>query len=92
MKFSVAYLGNRVTVLRPVDPASPMQPKTIRRRGVVIELHDGHEGARIFREILHSSGGKAMLGAAEILDEPITVSPYAAVLQRAASAAGVTLW
>ncbi len=39
VRFAVAYLGNRVTVIRPLDPASSMQPKTTRKQGVVIELH-----------------------------------------------------
>ena len=27
VRFCVAYLGNRVTVIRPLDPASPCNPK-----------------------------------------------------------------
>jgi hypothetical protein len=73
-RFAVAYLGRRVTVIRPVDPNAAMQPKTTKRRGVVIELHDGHAGARLFREILGASGGKAMLGAATSRSLPARIS------------------
>jgi hypothetical protein len=85
VRFAVAYLANRVTVIRPVDPHAPMQPKTTKRQGVVIELHsaaDEHVG--IFREIIRLSGRAPMLAAAEIFDGPFTDSPYAKVLDESA--------
>jgi hypothetical protein len=81
-KFAVAYLGNRVTTTRPLDPASSMQPKTVRRKGVVIELHGDDAHLRFFLEILRSSGGKSMLGPVEPLTEPFE-GPYSNVLERA---------
>ena len=80
-RFCVAYLAKRVTVIRPL--ATTMQPSTTRQRGVVIELHSAEAQARIFREIVHC-GGKALLGAPETLDEPITASPYFDLLPRGA--------
>ena len=82
-KFAVAYSANRVTVTRPIDP-NVMQPKTtVRRKGVVIELHDSDSNhARYFLEILRSSGGRAMLGPVEPLVEPFD-GPYTDVLARA---------
>ena len=91
-RFCVAYLGNRVTVIRPVDPNSPMQPKTTRRKGVVIELHGATEYVQMFREIIRPPRGKPVLAAPDTLDASATASPYGAVLQRAASVARVTLW
>jgi hypothetical protein len=64
VKFCVAYLARRVTVIKPLDPKSSMRPSTTKRRGVVIELHSAEAQARIFREIVHS-GGKSLLGAPE---------------------------
>ena len=82
VRFGVAYLGRLVTA--PVNPnATTMQPKTKKRRGVVIELHDGDGGARMFREIVHLPARAPMLGAAEPFDEPITASPYFDLLARA---------
>ena len=81
VKFCVAYLARRVTVIKPLDPKSSMRPSTTKRRGVVIELHSAEAQARIFREIVHS-GGKSLLGAPETLDEPITASPYFDLLPR----------
>ena len=60
------------------------KPSTTKRQGVCIELHGDNEPVGIFREILRSSGGKAMLGPAETLDGSFTDSPYAKVLQLAA--------
>jgi hypothetical protein len=48
--FAVAYLGNRVTVIRPIDPNAAMQPKETRRQGVIIELHGDNEQVSMFRE------------------------------------------
>ena len=82
MRFAVAYLDNRVTVIRPVDPESTMEPKTTRLRGVVIELHGAGEYLRVFREIIHIGSGKSrqsLLGAAVPL-APDADSPYAQVL------------
>jgi hypothetical protein len=82
VRFAVAYLGNRVTVIRPVDPESTMETKTTRIRGVVIELYGAGEYLRIFREIIHIGSGKSrqsLLGAAVPLD-PDADSPYANVL------------
>jgi hypothetical protein len=85
-RFAVAYLAKRVTVIRPVNPAATtMQPRETRQRGVVIELHDGNAGVRLFREIIRS-GGKPVLGAAQTLDEPITASPYFYLLRADADA------
>ena len=47
----------------------------------MVELHSASEPVGIFREILRSSGGKAMLGAAETLDGSFADSPYAGVLK-----------
>ena len=91
-RFSVAYLARRVTVIRPVDPASTMQPTTTKRRGIVIELHSATEHLRVFREIVHLPRGRPVLAAAETLDDPGADGLYGAVLQRAATAAGVVLW
>ena len=83
-KFAVAYSANRVTVDSPYRSKRVMQPKTtVRRKGVVIELHDSDSNhARYFFEILRSSGGRAMLGPVEPLVEPFD-GPYTAVLARA---------
>ena len=81
MRFGVAYLCKRVITLRPIDPNATMKPTTIKRQGDVVELHSASEPVGLFREILRSSGGKAMLGAAEPLDGPFTDSPYAGVLK-----------
>jgi hypothetical protein len=83
VRFGVAYLCKRTITLRPIDPASTMKPSTTKRRGVCIEVHGDNEPVGLFREVLHSSGGRAMLGAAEPL-EGVTGSPYAGVLQLAA--------
>ncbi len=91
-RFCVAYMAKRVTVIRPVDPNSTMQPTTTKRRGIVIELHSVNEHTRIFREIVHLPRGRPVLAAAEILDDPGSDGLYGAVLQRAATAAGVVLW
>jgi hypothetical protein len=84
VRFGVAYLCKRVTMLRPIDPNTTMKPTTTKRQGVVIELHSADEPVGMFREILRSSGGKAMLGPAETLDGSFADSPYAKVLQQAA--------
>ena len=68
-----------------------MQPTTTKREGIVIEVHSANASVQVFREIIRPPRGKPVLGAPSTL-EPATASPYAAVLQRAASAAGVTLW
>ena len=83
-RFSVAYLVHRVAVIRPIDPAAPMQPKTTRGQGVMIEPHGVNESVRVFREIIRLPQGKSMLGTASKLDPPFD-SPYAAMLQRAAA-------
>jgi hypothetical protein len=85
-RFAVAYLARRVTVIRPVDPTAAMQPKTTKRCGVVIELHDSDAGVRLFREIIRPPRGKPVLGAAQTLDEPITASPYFDLLRADADA------
>ena len=79
MRFAVAYLGNRVTMTRSI---ATTKPTTVRRQGVVIELHGADEHQRFFREILQSSGGRSMLGPVEPLTE-LFVGPYADVLARA---------
>ena len=79
VRFGVAYLCNRVITLRPADPNATMQPTTTRRQGVIIELHGDKEPVGVFREILRSSGGKAMLGAPETLEGSFADSPYAGV-------------
>jgi hypothetical protein len=64
------------------EPSTPAYgPPETRRVGVMIELHDGNKGIRIFREIIHLPGGKPMLGAPEHVNGPLTDSPYASVLQ-----------
>jgi hypothetical protein len=80
------------TVIKPIDPDSPMKPATTKRQGVAIELHSATEHMQVFREITRPPRGKPVLGAPATLDASATGSPYAAVLQRAASVAGVTLW
>ena len=69
-----------------------MKPTTTKRHGVAIELHSATEHMQVFREIIRPPRGKPVLGAPSLLDESATSSPDAGVLQRAASAAGVTLW
>ena len=60
-----------------------MPPKTVRRKGVVVELHDSNDAhLRYFLEILCSAAGKAMLGPVEPLIEPFA-GPYSDVLARA---------
>ncbi len=81
VRFAVAYLGNRVTKIRPLDPNSSMRPKTTRVKGVVIELHGVAEPVRLFRQIIRPSRGQPVLAAACQLDPP-TDSPYADVLAR----------
>ena len=92
MRFGVAYLAKRVTVIKPIDPYSPMQPTTTKRQDIVIELHSLNEHVSIFREIIRPPRGKPVLAAPDTLDASATASPYGAVLQRAASVAGITLW
>ena len=92
VRFACAYLCRRVTVIKPIDPDSSMKPTTTKRHGVAIELHSATEHLQVFREIIRPPRGKPVLGAPSLLDESATSSPYAGVLQRAASAAGVTLW
>jgi hypothetical protein len=92
-RFAVAYLCKRVTVIKPVDPNSPMKPSTTRKQGVAIELQSANEHVSIFREIIRPPRGKPVLGAPSVLDESaVASSPYSGVLQRAAGAAGVVLW
>ena len=79
-RFAVAYLANRVTTLRPLDPDSSMKPKTTKRSGVVIELHSPTEHLSIFREIIRPPRGKPVLGAADELAADVKGSPYASVL------------
>ena len=87
VRFGVAYLCKRVISLRPIDPDATMKPTTTRRQGVIIELHDSDtEPVGMFREILHSSGGKSMLGAAETLEGSFDSSPYAGILKLVADA------
>ena len=62
------------------------EPKTTKRCGVVIELHDSDAGVRLFREIIRPPRGKPVLGAAQTLDEPITASPYFDLLRADADA------
>ena len=81
VRFAVAYLCKRVIVLRPADPNATMKPTTTKRQGVIIELHSADEPVGMFREILRSTGGRAMLGAAETLDGSFADSPYAGVLK-----------
>ena len=83
VRFACAYLCKRVTVVKPLDPNSTMKPKETRRQGVSIELHGADAPVGIFREILRSAGGKAMLGAAETLEGSFADSPYAKVLELA---------
>jgi hypothetical protein len=93
VRFAVGYLATRVIETRPVDPNSTMKPKIERLKGVMLEVHDQSGAARSwFREIIRPPRGKPVLGAPDTLDASATGSPYAAVLQRAASVAGVTLW
>ena len=92
VRFGIAYLAKRVTVIRPVDPDSSIRPTTTKRQGVVIEVHSVNASVQPFREIIRPPRGKPVLGAPDTLDASATGSPYAAVLQRAASAAGITLW
>ncbi len=79
-RFAVAYLAKRVTVIRPVDPDASMKPTTIKRSGVVIELHSPTEHVSIFREIISVPRGKSILGAADELAPDTPGSPYAQVL------------
>lgn len=72
VRFCVAYLGNRVTVIKPPEP---IQPSTTREQGVVIELHDANQRVRLFRQIMRPR----VLAAADTLDPP-TDSPYVDVL------------
>ena len=81
VRFGVAYLCKRVITLRPIDPNATMKPTTTKRQGMIIELHSTDAPVGVFREILRSSGGKSMLGAAEMLDGSFTDSPYAGVLK-----------
>ena len=83
-RFAVAYLAKRVIVLRPADPNATMKPEETRQQGVIIELHGDNEPVGVFREILRSSGGKAMLGVVETLEGSFADSPYAKVLELAA--------
>ena len=85
VRFAVAYLANRVTVIRPVDPDSTMQETKTKRQGVVIELHGVDEPVRVFREIIRLAGRAPTLGAPT--DEPFIDSPYAGVLKPAATSA-----
>ena len=72
-RFGVAYLCKRVITLRPADPDSPIKPTTTRRQGVIIELHDScAEPVGIFRDIIRSSGGKAMLARQKSSKGPST--------------------
>ena len=84
VRFAVAYLCKRVITLRPDDPNATMKPTTTKRQGVVIELHSANEPVGLFREIIRSASGKAILGAVEILEGSFTDSPYAKVLELAA--------
>jgi hypothetical protein len=63
VRFGVAYLAKRVTVMRPVNKGSTMQETTTKRQGVVIELHGVNEPVRIFREIIRLAGRTPTLGA-----------------------------
>lgn len=93
VRFAVAYLGNRVTVTKPVDPDSPMKPSTTKRSGIVIELYSATEHMQVFSEILCPPRGRPVLAGPSVLDESaVASSAYAGVLQRAASVSGVTLW
>ena len=76
VRFGVAYLAKRVTVIRPVDPNSPMQPTTTtKRQGVVIDIHSANASVQVFREIIRPPRGKPVLGAPSTLDA--AASPYA---------------
>ena len=92
VQFGIAYLAKRVTVTWPVDPNLPIKPTTTKRSGVVIEVHSANASVQVFREIIRPPRGKPVLGAPDTLDESATGSPFAGVLQRAASVAGITLW
>ena len=81
-RFAVAYLGTRVTKIKPLDPNSAMKPSTTRIKGVVIELHGVAEPVRLFRQIIRPPRGQPVLAAAVALDPPLD-SPYADVLPRA---------
>ena len=58
----------------------------------MIEVHSANASVQVFREIIRPPRGKPVLGAPDTLDESATGSPFAGVLQRAASVAGITLW
>ena len=84
VRFCVAYLAKRVTVIRPLDPDTSMQPSTTKRQGVVIELHDGVETpVRLFRQIIRPPRGKPVLAAPVSLES--ADGPYDDVLKPATS-------
>ena len=78
VRFAVAYLATRVTVIRPVNKGSTMQETKTKRQGVVIELHGVDQPVRIFREIIPLPGRAPILGAPT--DQPFIDSPYAGVM------------
>jgi hypothetical protein len=81
VRFACAYLCRR-TITLPIDPDATMKPSTTKKQGVCIELHSADEPVGIFREILRSTGGRAVFGAAD-------GSPYASVLAESKAAAAV---
>jgi hypothetical protein len=62
-RFAVAYLANRVTTSRPVEPTFLMQPATFRRPMIMIEAHSPKEHLRAEREILRLELRRPALGA-----------------------------
>lgn len=51
-RFAVAYLADRVTTSRPVEPTLLMAPATIRRPILIIEAHGRDEHWRAEREVI----------------------------------------
>ena len=68
VRFAVAYLCDRVN---KIDPS-------LRKQGVLIELHEPNGGTRWFREILDRR--RPLLAAPEACAEPLSDSPFAHVL------------
>ena len=77
--FAVAYLANRVTSVRPVEPTVLMQPATFKRPIVVIEAHGRDEHLRAECEIVELKARQPTLGALST-PEPAMNSLYAALL------------
>lgn len=79
VRFSCAYLANKTTAARPVEPTPLMSPATFRRPVIMIETHSHNEHWRAEREIIALQPRRPAVRALSAL-QPAADSIYARLL------------